>query len=176
MNPVFGFLDESSSLDNDSKFFCVAIVASNKNVFKNLQRIIKRARKKNFSELKFNNSDEKTRNRVLTGLSQQDVLYNALNYGIVIGSAAVQLLKLHPVASLTVDKHFTKPAQENEFKETVLATVAKLAPSNSKLLLNESADSQTEIGIQIADFVAGAANAFYNGKNVSYRERSNPRL
>lgn len=184
MNPVFGFLDESSTLDGSSKFFCVAIIASKKEIIQSLQKIIKRARKKNLSELKFNNSDEKTRNRVLTELSKQDVRFlilvidkqgrkienNPLNYGIAIGSAAAKLLELYSIASLTVDRHFTKPAQESEFKEIVLVTVAKLAPSNSKLLLNESVDSQTEIGIQMADFVAGAANACYNNKNSSYLE------
>ncbi|MBI3559279.1 DUF3800 domain-containing protein [Candidatus Gottesmanbacteria bacterium] len=183
-DPVFGFLDESSTLDRDSKFFCVAIVASNNQIFKNLQKIIKHVRKKNLSELKFNNSDEKTRKRVLTELNGQDVLFlilavdkqgrkvknNPLNYGIVVGSAAAQLLELHPTASLTVDRHFTNSIQENEFKETVLKTVTKLAPSSSKLFLNETVDSQTEIGIQMADFVAGAVNACYNNEDISYLE------
>jgi len=188
---VFAFLDESSTLDGGSKFFCVAIVASNTGVIRNLQKIIRRIRgktsnkkMKNLPELKFNNSNEKTRNQVLTELGEQNVHFlifavdkqgrrvenNPLNYGIVIGSTAVELLKIYPTASLTVDKHFTRPVQENEFRETVLNVVAKLAPSDSKLLLNKSADSQVEVGVQMADFVAGAVNACYNSKNSSYLE------
>jgi len=45
-NLVYGFLDESPSLNDQSFFFCVDIISTSEKTNKHLQNIIKRARKK----------------------------------------------------------------------------------------------------------------------------------
>ncbi len=190
-NIVFGFLDESPSLSDDTFFFCVDIVSTSEKINKNLQKILKNARHKivkkklkQLSELKFYNSDEKTKMYILSQIAKCDVEIVVLildkdrrkiidtpeNYGIVVGVAIVEFLKLHSSLSLTIDKKFTNLNQQNDFLQNCQNVINKLSPKGKNVFFNPPIDSRKESNVQLADFVAGAFNAKYNKQEARYWE------
>jgi len=196
---VYGFLDESPSLSDTALFFCVDIISTNDKTNKRLQNIVKRARKrivkkklKHTKELKFHTSDEKTREFVLTEIEKEDVAIIAVavdkegrrikdtpqNYGIVVGSAIAETASLFPLLNLTVDKKFTAPAQEQEYITQAQKTAQLLVSKKGGLNLsfNAPVDSKGESNVQLADFIAGALNMKYNGKDAHYVEIIKPKI
>ncbi len=190
-NLVFGFMDESPSLSDSSLFFCVDVVSTNEKTNKNLQKILKNARRKivkkklkQLSELKFYNSDEKTRIYILSQIASCDVEIVVLildkekrkivdtpeNYGIVVAAAITELLKFHSSLSLTMDKKFTNMNQQNNFLQNCQKTINILSPKGKNVFFNPPIDSRKESSVQLADFVAGAFNAKYNKKENRYVE------
>lgn len=188
-NTVFGFLDESPSLSDETFFFCIDIVSTNEKTNKKLRKILKHARQKivkkklkQLSELKFYNSDEKTRSYILLQLAKSDVEIVVLildkgerkiadtpeNYGIVVGTAITALLKLHSSLNLTIDKKFTNPKNQSDFFNYCQKTINKLKTKNSNVFFNPPIDSTKDSNIQLADFVAGAFNAKYNKNEAKY--------
>lgn len=188
---VYGFLDESPSLSDKDYFFCVDIITSEEKVNNNLHKIIKKAREKiikkklkNIQEIKFHTSDEKTRIYILSELAKQDVEIFVLvadkegrkvedtprNYAIVVGVTVAELLKFHPRLSLTVDKKYTNPKQQEEFIKESDKTIFKFGPKNISLIFNNPADSEREKTLQLADFVVGAFNSKYNQRDAHYTE------
>ncbi|MBI4079332.1 MAG: DUF3800 domain-containing protein [Candidatus Levybacteria bacterium] len=190
-NLVYGFLDESPALSDDVLFFCVDIVSTSDKTNKQLQNIIKRARKrvvkkklKSLSEIKFHDSDERTRIYVLKEIAKYNVKIIAviidkqgrvvkdtpLNYGIAVGTTIAEMLSVYPVLNLTLDKKFTKGEQEVEFLKYAQETVEKLAPKNKSVVFNPPKDSKQDSLLQLTDFVAGAIQAKYNNKDNHYVE------
>lgn len=188
---VYGFLDESSSLHDKAFFFCVDIISTSEKTNKQLQNILRKARRKivkkklkSLTELKFYNSDEKTRVFVLTELAKQDVSIFALtvdkegrrvddtpeNYGMVVGATIAELLEKFPSLSLTVDKKYTSLKQQDEFLQTSQETINKIGPKGSFVSFNPPADSRRDSLVQLADFVAGAMNFKYNQQDSHYAE------
>lgn len=190
---AYGFLDESPSLSDTSLFFCVDIISTNDKTNKRLKNIVKRARKrivkkklKHTKELKFHTSDEKTREFVLTEIAKEDVVIVAVaidkegrrikdtpqNYGIVVGSAIAETASLFPLLNLTVDKKFTAPAQEQKYIAEAQKTAQLLVDRKGSLNLafNAPVDSMADSNVQLADFIAGALNMKYNGKDEHYVE------
>lgn len=188
---VYGFLDESPSLHDKAFFFCVNIVSTNKKTNKKLQKILKRARNrilkkklKSLPELKFYNSNEKTRLFILSELAKQDVKIvviiidkerrrvkdTPINYGIVVGATVAKFLSIYPNLSLTVDKKYTSRKQEEEFLQASQETINKLATRGTNVFFNPPVNSQRESIVQLADFVAGAFNFKYNRKDNHYTE------
>ena len=115
-NLVYGFLDESPSLNDKTFFFCVDILSTSDRINKKLRNILKKTRKriikkklKSVPELKFHTSDEKTRVFVLSQIAQHDVKIvvlvvdkegrrvedNPSNYGMVIGTTLVNTFLLY---------------------------------------------------------------------------------
>ena len=187
---VYGFLDESPNLADEKYFFCVDIIVDSQKSSHQLKNIIRKARKrlgkkpKNISELKFNNSEEKTRIFILSEISKSDlgivvlildkngrkIEDNPTNYGIAIGTAICECLLFYPHLNLTVDKKYKIGKCYQKYLETVNKVVKKLSLKNSNLILELPAESENNPGIQIADFVAGAFNAKYNHNNNHYVE------
>ena len=156
---------------------------------KQLQNITKRARKrivkkklKSLSEIKFHDSDERTRVYVLKEIAKHDLKIVAvvidkegrmvrdspLNYGIAVGATIAEMLSVYPVLNLTLDKKFTKEKQETEFLKYAQETVEKLAPKNKSVVFNPPKDSKQDSLLQLVDFVAGAMQAKYNSKDIHY--------
>ena len=193
-NLVYGFLDESPSLNDQSFFFCVDIISTSEKTNKHLQNIIKRARKKivkkqikQLSELKFHNSDRKTRDYVLTEIAKSNVEIvvivinkehrkiadSPLNYGIAIGVVIAENLLIHPMLNITMDKKFTNKDDEKEFlaiSQKMINMVISNNKGNKSIVFNPPADSKNEPLLQLADFVAGAMNAKYNNRDTHYSE------
>lgn len=191
-NLVYGFLDESPSLSDNAFFFCVDIVASDVRTNSQLRKIIKNARRKivkkklkQLSELKFYNSDDKTRFYILSQIAKFSVEIIVIildkerrrisdtpeNYGIVVGVAVSELLKFHDSLSLTIDKKFTNPKFQNDFFQHCQKTINILMSSKNKsVFFNPPVDSRRDSNVQLADFVAGAFNAKYNKNELKYYE------
>jgi hypothetical protein len=188
-NVVYGYLDESPALSDKVLFFCVDIISTSDKTNKRLQNIIKRARKrivkkklKSLSEIKFHNSDERTRTYVLKAIAEQDVKivavvidkdgrkvkYTPLNYGIAVGATIAEFLSVYPVLNLTQDKKFTKEKQEVEFLKYAQETVEKLAPKNKSVIFNSPKYSKQDSLLQLADFAVGAIQAKYNNQDSHY--------
>ena len=190
---AYGFLDESPTLSDTSLFFCVDIISTNDKTNKRLQNIIRRARKrivkkklKSTKELKFHNSNERTRVFVLSEIAKENVVIIAIaidkegrrikdtpqNYGIVVGSAIAETASLFPLLNLTVDKKFTASEQEQQYIVEVQKTAQLLVPKRGSLNLsfNPPVDSKAESNVQLADFIAGALNMKYNNSDTHYVE------
>lgn len=188
---AYGFLDESPALSDAVLFFCVGIISTSDITNKHLRNIIKRARKravkkrlKSISEIKFHDSNERTRMYILKEIAKQNVKIvvvvidkekrvikdTPLNYGISVGAAIAEFLSVHPVLNLTLDKKFTKESQEADLLKYAQETVEKLAPKNKSVVFNPPKDSKQDSLLQLADFVAGAMQAKYNSKDVHYAE------
>jgi hypothetical protein len=186
---TYGFLDESSSLSDKPFYFCVTILTTGEKANTRLQNIIKRARKKivkkklkSLSEIKFYNSDEKTRVFILTELTKMNVEIIAVavdkegrrvkdtptNYGFIVGATAAEALRIHPVLNLTMDKKFTSRKQEEECMAETQKATHILAKGKTSVSFNPPVDSTKDSLIQLADFVAGALNFKYNNNDDHY--------
>lgn len=187
---AYGFLDESPSLHDKAFFFCVDIISTSEETNKKLQRIPKRARErivrkklKSLGEIKFNNSNEKTRLFVLSEIAKQNidivilvinkqkrrVKDTPVNYGIVVGAIVAEFLTIHPALSLTIDKKYTNKKQQEKFQKASQEVINKLAPKGT-VFFNPPVDSAGESIVQLADFVAGAFNFKYNREDTHYAE------
>lgn len=188
---VYGFLDESPSLHDEAFFFCVDIITTSRKTNKNLQKILKKARKRivkktlrSLPELKFYHSNKKTKVFILSEIAKQDIEIVILiidkerrrikespkNYGIVVGAAVAELLVIYPNLSLTTDKKYTNRKQQEEFQQASQETISKLSTKGANVFFNPPVDSQKESLVQLADFVAGAFNFKYNRKDNYYTE------
>ncbi len=186
---TYGFLDESSSLSDKPFYFCVTILMTREKASSRLQNIMKRARKKivkkklkSLSEIKFYNSDEKTRTFVLTELSKTNIEIVAVvvdkegrrvkdtptNYGFILGATTAEALQIHPVLNLTLDKKFTSQKQEQECMAETQKATHILTKGKSNVSFNQPVDSTKNSLIQLADFVAGALNFKYNNNDEHY--------
>lgn len=189
MGLAYGFLDESPALSDKDFFFCVDILSTKDQTNVTLVKIIKNARKRvlkkklrSLSEIKFHNSDEKTRVYVLQEIAKQDIKIVALivdkkgkivkdsplNYGIIVGKTVAECLSICPVLNMTLDKKFTAKSQEVEFFRAVQETVEILAPKNKNLVFNQPVESEKESLVQLADFIAGAIQIKYNRRDSHY--------
>lgn len=189
--PAYGFLDESPALSDSVLFFCVNIISTSDRTNKQLQKIIKKARKRivkkkirSLSEIKFHDSEEKIRLYVLREIAKQDVKIIAIavdkegrkvndtpqNYGAVVGIAIAEFLSFYPALNITLDKKFTKDEQVAEFLRVAQNTVQLLSPLNTSVVFNPPVDSKSESLIQLADFVAGALQTKYNQRDGHYFE------
>lgn len=92
------------------------------------------------------------------------------NYGLVVVAAVAEFLSIHSNLSLTVDKRYTNPNQQEQFQEAVQQAISKLAVKGTNVFFNSPVDSTKESLIQMADFVAGAFNFKYNRHDKSYVE------
>lgn len=189
-NFVYGFLDESPGITDANYFFCVDIVIDTEKANKKLAKILQLARNKagkkskDTSELKFNNTDEKTRIFILSEIAKTNlgivvlildkdgrkVEDNPLNYGVAVGTAITESLSIYPNLVLTVDKKYKNGKDFQEFEKIVKNILDKLSPQNSKVFLETPMESKNSPGIQIADFVAGSFNSKYNRDNNHYVE------
>lgn len=188
---VYGFLDESPNLSDSAYFFCVDIISTSEKTNKALQKIVKKARKKTIkkqirqlSEIKFHNSDEKTRIYVLTEIAKTNIQIivsvidkegrlvkdSPLNYGIAIGATIAEFLSLYPILNITMDKKFASVKDEAESLKITQGVVEELAPKNKNIVFNPPADSKKEPLLQLADFVAGAMNSKYNNQDNHYAD------
>lgn len=155
-----------------------------KELLKKRENELLRKKLKSVSEIKFHDSDEKTRLYVLQELAEQEIEIvvlvadkegkkvkdNPENYGIIVGAAVAELLKIHPALNLTVDKKFTNTEEEGEFIRESQSVAIKLAPKGVSVSLNSPVDSKRDRQVQLADFVAGAFNSKYNRKDCHYTE------
>lgn len=188
---VYGFLDESPALSDNVLFFCINILSTSNRPNKQLQNIVKRARKrivkkslKSLREIKFHASDKKTKYYILQEIAKQDVKIIAiivdkenrkikdspLNYGIIVGFTIAKQLSIYPILNITMDKKFTNSEQETEFLRVVQKTVEIFAPKNKNVVFNPPVDSKKNVLIQLADFVVGALQAKYNNQDLRYAE------
>lgn len=190
-NVVYGYLDESPSLRDEAFFFCVDILSTSDRTNKRLKNILKRARKKvlkkklkSLSEIKFYNSDERTRTYILSEIAEYDVRVVVLvvdkekrrvkdtpfNYGIVAGATVAEFLSVYPALNLTMDKKFTNDEQEREFLRITQETIQTLVPTGKNIFFNPPKDSKKESLLQLADFAAGAMNFKYNQHDNHYAD------
>lgn len=187
---VYGFLDESPGISDSNYFFCVDIVVDSEKAGKKLSKIIRAARNrlnkkyKDTSELKFNNTNEKTRIFILSEIAKTDlgivvlildkdgrrIEDNPLNYGIAVGITIIESLAVYKNIVLTVDKRYKTGKDFLEFEKTAKNVFDKLSPQGSNIILETPAESENNSGIQIADFVAGAFNSKYNRADNRYVE------
>lgn len=187
---IYGFLDESPNLKDKAFFFCVAIVLPDnpnpnhfQHIFKKIRRNELRKKKKNISEIKFANSSPQIKQRVLELIRKESISIYAFvvdrenrrvidspeNYGIVVGFAASEVLKVCPTLILTPDKKYTRPGDIREFEKTTLEVIGKVSREGA-LLFKEGVESETNSIIQMADFIAGALNFKYNREDEKYWE------
>lgn len=173
------FIDECPSLSDENIFFCVALVAHNKNIYKKIEKLFKKLRrnlgkkKGQITEFKFHNSDSKTRSYIAQSIQKLNLEIFGLiidknkrkiadtpeNYGLIIRELLAMTNKKKHSLSVILDKRYTNTNQYESFKE-VLFTGLK----NSYVV--ESVDSQTNSGLQLADFVVGIFNQKYNQLNT----------
>ncbi len=182
---VHAGLDEAGSLTDSTDFFSMAaVVTSNPNALKN---IIRRAslksgkrlgrRRKQPAELKWSNASQRIRATALDNLAEADVELFVLvvrkegrriadtpvNYAIL----ACELLQLcwnvYPNMVLAVDRHFTAPAQR-----AVVDTFIHRQWPEAGILTISHVDSQRNILVQLADFVAGSAYDWHKQGEQAY--------
>ena len=160
---VSGFLDESPSLHDKAYFFCVDILTTTEEIKNNLRKIIKNARQKivkkklkSLTEIKFNNSDEKTRIYVLKEIAKWkvDIIVYVIdkenrrvddtpeNYGIVVGGAITESLRLGSAIKLTADKKYTSFKQQNEFLTAAQNTISRLFPTGANVFFNSLSNNR----------------------------------
>lgn len=188
---VYGFLDESPSLSDKNFFFCVAILSAANFSRRTLQNILKKTRRrvlkkklKSLAEIKFYNSDERTRRFILSEIAKQDIKICALvldkegrkikdtpvNYGTVVGAAIAEFLLLHPSLNLTIDKRYTFPKEYAKFMQVSEKIIYKLIPKDRNVFIKfePPMDSMKEKLLQLTDFVVGALNFKYNQNDSHY--------
>ena len=90
------------------------------------------------------------------------------NYGLIVGYAAALCLNAtRRSLNLIVDKKYTSRKYRTIFDQKVAETVSFLAP-DGHLMRPVHSESYRDRLIQLADFIAGAANQKYNRSNSSY--------
>ena len=186
--PVYGFVDESSSLNNEAKFFCVAILCTSHDQKVGLKRVLKKTRQKllksqlrKLPELKFSNSRENVRIFVLSELAKLKVVVGVLvvdkgsrqvldtpeNYGLVVGSLVERLMRFYGAIILNLDKRYTSPAQTERFMNVCQSFITHESVAGT-VLFNPPVESKENQFVQLVDFVAGAFNYKYNRGDSQY--------
>lgn len=168
------YIDESGSLSGTELYFVVATVLSQspkslEHITKRVRRKIGRKKLKQIPELKFHTSDETTRRRLLTTLAKQRVNFltllvdkegrrvkdNPENYGLILKTLTSHFPKNEQTEFL-VDQKFTKEREVERLKREV---------ADPRVLF---VDSKRNPFVQLADFVAGAVNHYFNFGNKAY--------
>ena len=184
----YAYSDDSPTFSSPESHFVAAVIVTLEINKRRLSRLPKRIRKhvvgkrlRNLPELKFQNSNERTRTRMLEMLANENVEIFALiinkggrrvsdspeNKGITLGNVAALVLAKKRQVTLTPDREFVTRRSIT----TCLDTAEKVITNQSQggfLSLREPVDSQSEPLIQIADFVAGAISHKYNRDNDRY--------
>ena len=184
----YAYSDDSPTLAGPENHLAVVAVVTFKAADKKLARIPKRVRQRvmdkklrQLPELKFYNSNEKTRTKMLQMLADEPVEIFALvidkegrrvsdsplNNGIVLGNVAAIILEDKGRVSLTSDRKFVNPGDAAQCLDTAVRVAANKVPSGF-LVINEPVDSQRESLVQLADFVAGAISYKYNWNDAHY--------
>lgn len=184
----YAYSDDSPTLAGREGRLAIAAVVTLKAGDKILARIPKRVRRKTMNkklrqlpELKFYNSDEKTKMRMLQMIAntpveiftllvdkeERRVSDSPLNNGVVLGNAAAAVLKEKGKVSWTPDRKFVNPDDTAQYLDTAVKVAASKAPSGF-LVMKGPADSRREALIQLADFVVGAVSHKYNRNDDRY--------
>ena len=173
---TYVYIDESGSLSGAEFYFVVAAVFSQspkslKHITKRVRRKIGRKKLKQIPELKFHASDEITRRRLLIMLTKQKVKFltlivdkegrqvkdNPENYGLILKALTAHFPEGEHVQFM-VDRKFTREREVVKLKKLV---------ADPRVVF---VDSKRDPFVQLADFVAGAANHYFNFGNKSYFE------
>ncbi len=178
----YAYSDDSPTLAGQENHLAVAAVITMKAGNKALARIPKRVRQRTANkklrqlpELKFYNSDEKTRMRMLQMIANTQaeiftlvvdkegrrVSDSPVNNGVVLGNAVATVLKEKGKVSWTPDRKFVNLDDTTRYMDTAIMVASSKIPSGF-LVMNEPADSQREGLIQLADFVVGTISYKYN--------------
>lgn len=184
----YAYSDDSPTLSGQENRLAVAAVVTLKVGDKMLVRIPKRARRRivdkklhQLPELKFYNSDEKTKVRMLRMIANtpaeiftlvvdkegRRISDSPLNNGVVLGNAAAVVLREKGKVSWTPDRKFVNPDDTAQYLDTAIRVAASKAPSGF-LVMKEPADSRREALVQLADFVVGAISYKYNRNDDHY--------
>lgn len=184
----YAYSDDSPTLAGQENHLAVAAVVTLKAGDKALARIPKRVRQRTadknlrqLPELKFYNSDEKTRMRMLQMIANTQaeiftlvvdkegrrVSDSPVNNGVVLGNAVVAVLKEKGKVSWTPDRKFVNPDDTTRYIDTAIMVASSKIPSGF-LVMNEPADSRREVLIQLADFVVGTISYKYNWNDERY--------
>lgn len=184
----YAYSDDSPTLSGQENRLAVAAVVTLKVGDKTLVRIPKRARRRivdkklhQLPELKFYNSDEKTKVRMLRMIANtpaeiftlvvdkegRRISDSPLNNGVVLGNAAAVVLREKGKVSWTPDRKFVNPDDTAQYLDTAIRVAASKAPSGF-LVMKEPADSRREALVQLADFVVGAISYKYNRNDDHY--------
>ncbi len=180
----YAFLDESSSLGNNDPFFVLGVVLADPIQQTQIERILKKIRRrylKKKKELKFYEATPRVKEKVLKEIAghnikiivfavekeKQRIKDTPGNYGLVVRTLVTEYLSIyHGNLNLTVDKRYTPVGERSSFDQVVqdhdqtnlqgcLAQITHAESHNMPLL-------------QLADFIAGAANQKYNRGDSSY--------
>lgn len=184
----YAYSDDSPTLSGQEGRLAVAAVVILKAGDKTLARIPKRVRQRivdkklqQLPELKFYNSDEKTKVRTLQMIANTPVEIftlvvdkegrrvsdSPLNNGVVLGNAVAAVLKEKGKVNWTPDRKFVNPDDIAQYLDTAVRVAASKAPSGF-LVMKEPADSRREVLVQLADFVVGAISHKYNWNDDRY--------
>lgn len=181
----FVFGDESGGLANREDRY-VAIAAVGGTQVRNFDKIVglvrdwlqqRGKRFHNVGELRFHNAEEETRVKLLGLLAHTEIdIYICVfekharliddtpeNYARMLFPIVKEIVRHHANAHFAFDKHFSKPNQRAHVK----SILEELAGQSLEI---RSEDSQRNPGIQVADFVAGAALAKYQREEDKYLE------
>lgn len=184
---VYIFIDESGDLGKHGlRYFVIAALccADPKPIYNLVKRIRQRKLKKkikDLSEIKANNSDDKTRNFVLNKLAssncefhiiavdktqvkdylfnKKDKLYNYIA-GILIQYAQVGYDEIN----IVIDKKYRSSLIRNDFDEYIKNYKAKW---NAKIKI-EHLESVQNLGLQAVDFVAWATHRKLNTEDDKF--------
>ncbi|MBI4670631.1 MAG: DUF3800 domain-containing protein [Chloroflexi bacterium] len=182
----FVYVDESGNLlDRSGRFFVVAAVGTGNprelsGVVKKVRAWLKQRGKQfqNVIELRFFSAGRETRIKFFELLAQvsdaQLYLLIIAKDRLPLGSAPeifaqaalplfTRILSDFPHAEFVLDKQFTNPTQRAKVNRELEARVGR------KLKI-EHGESQTDVCLQIADFVAGAGMAKYQNEEEEYLE------
>ncbi len=181
----FVFGDESGGLANrQDRYVVIAAVGAGR--VRQFEQLVKQVRSwlqqrgkkyRNVGELRFHTAEDETRLKLIRRLARTDIDIYLLvvekdspliedtpeNYALMLLPLVQEILERFPEATFAFDKHFSKLLHQEQVRN-VLET-----RTNRKLYF-EQADSQNNSGIQIADFVAGAALARYQREEEKYLE------
>ena len=184
----YAYSDDSPTLAGQESRLAVAAVVTLNAGDKALARIPKRVRQRivdkklqQLPELKFYNSDEKTKVRMLQMIANTPVEIFALvvdkegrrvsdsplNNGVVLGNAVAAVLKDKGRVNWTPDRKFVNRDDTVQYLDTAVRVAANKAPSGF-LVMKEPADSRREALVQLADFVVGAISHKYNRNDGHY--------
>jgi len=182
----FVFVDESGNLlDPSGRFFVIAAVGTNNP--RELVSLVKKTREwlkqrgkrfQNVPELRFFSATRETRLKFLDLLAQTSGVRIYLlvvekdripvkdapeNFAKAAWHLLARILVDFPQSAFVLDKQFTKPSHR--------ATVNRVLETSAQRNLSiEHGDSQTDVRLQVADFIAGAGMAKYQREEDEYLE------
>src|SRR3972149_2304150 len=170
------YIDESGNLADKNPFFIVAIVPIEDErlpyrIIKRVRRILGRRKGKVGKELKFTSSSSRLREYLVKRLESENLYCYVFvvdkierkisdtpeNYGAVLNWVLKEGFSVHNWDKVVIDRKFDKERDQKELVEI-------LAKENIRITKVKFADSVSEDGIKLADFVAGFYGQFYNKK------------